>query len=206
MVPLAMFFLCFPHFHQWHAKGMRRVTGIHLLLCGTVPYWAGQMWAAGHARNGVVRQDCQRTEEVSEMDMRRCSKTYTLCHVLCAQFVHDALWNKKNCKLNAVLLCVHFPWILCFCCQNKHLEMCSAMNRAFTFFKPCCVSLSDSSTVWSVVRTVIRKNDALGFYQGLTTTILREIPGYFCLFVTYELSCKMMMQKFWSDLPLRLST
>lgn len=33
------------------------------------------------------------------------------------------------------------------------------------------------------------KNEGpLGFFQGLTTTIAREVPGYFCFFGAYELS------------------
>ncbi|XP_026790945.3 solute carrier family 25 member 15a [Pangasianodon hypophthalmus] len=44
------------------------------------------------------------------------------------------------------------------------------------------------STVWSVVRHVLKTNGPLGFYQGLSTTIVREIPGYFCFFGGYELS------------------
>jgi len=42
------------------------------------------------------------------------------------------------------------------------------------------------STVWSVVRAVMRKDGPAGFFQGLTTTIAREIPGYFCFFGAYE--------------------
>ncbi|KAI1893629.1 hypothetical protein AGOR_G00125680 [Albula goreensis] len=44
------------------------------------------------------------------------------------------------------------------------------------------------NTVWSVVRMVLRKDGPLGFYQGLTTTIVREVPGYFCFSGGYELS------------------
>ncbi|KAJ8280644.1 hypothetical protein GJAV_G00057270 [Gymnothorax javanicus] len=44
------------------------------------------------------------------------------------------------------------------------------------------------NTVWSVVKTVIRTDGPLGFYQGLTTTMVREVPGYFCFFGGYELS------------------
>ncbi|XP_034556170.1 solute carrier family 25 member 15a [Notolabrus celidotus] len=43
------------------------------------------------------------------------------------------------------------------------------------------------STVWSVVKTVLKTNGPLGFYQGLSSTIVREIPGYFCFFGAYEL-------------------
>ncbi|XP_063060869.1 solute carrier family 25 member 15a [Engraulis encrasicolus] len=45
-----------------------------------------------------------------------------------------------------------------------------------------------SSSVWSVVRNVIRTDGPLGLYQGLTTTMVRELPGYFCFFGGYELS------------------
>ncbi|KAF5895942.1 mitochondrial ornithine transporter 1-like, partial [Clarias magur] len=44
------------------------------------------------------------------------------------------------------------------------------------------------STVWSVVKHVLKTNGPLGFYQGLSTTMVREIPGYFCFFGGYELS------------------
>ncbi|KAJ3589927.1 hypothetical protein NHX12_010767 [Muraenolepis orangiensis] len=43
------------------------------------------------------------------------------------------------------------------------------------------------NTVWSVVRSVMRTEGPTGFFLGLTTTIAREIPGYFCFFGAYEL-------------------
>ncbi|XP_044057395.1 solute carrier family 25 member 15a [Siniperca chuatsi] len=43
------------------------------------------------------------------------------------------------------------------------------------------------STVWTVVKEVMKTNGPLGFYQGLSSTIVREIPGYFCFFGAYEL-------------------
>lgn len=45
----------------------------------------------------------------------------------------------------------------------------------------------NSSTVWTVVKTVLKTDGPLGFYQGLTSTIVREVPGYFCFFGGYEL-------------------
>ncbi|KAG9351711.1 hypothetical protein JZ751_022962 [Albula glossodonta] len=45
---------------------------------------------------------------------------------------------------------------------------------------------SGQNTLWSVVRTVMRNEGPLGFFQGLTTTIAREVPGYFCFFGAYE--------------------
>ncbi|XP_070762274.1 solute carrier family 25 member 15a [Enoplosus armatus] len=49
------------------------------------------------------------------------------------------------------------------------------------------VASGQRSTVWTVVKTVLKTNGPLGFYQGLTSTIVREIPGYFCFFGAYEL-------------------
>uniref|UniRef100_A0A8C7B7M6 Uncharacterized protein n=1 Tax=Neovison vison TaxID=452646 RepID=A0A8C7B7M6_NEOVI len=44
------------------------------------------------------------------------------------------------------------------------------------------------NTVWSVVKSILRKDGPLGFYHGLSSTILREVPGYFLFFGGYELS------------------
>ncbi|KAM4795177.1 mitochondrial ornithine transporter 1-like [Rhinophrynus dorsalis] len=44
------------------------------------------------------------------------------------------------------------------------------------------------NTVWSVVKGIVRQEGILGFYQGLTSTICREMPGYFLFFGGYELS------------------
>lgn len=50
------------------------------------------------------------------------------------------------------------------------------------------------STVWTVVKTVLKTNGPFGFYQGLSSTIVREIPGYFCFFGAYEL-CRSQFAK-----------
>ncbi|RVE63710.1 hypothetical protein OJAV_G00139030 [Oryzias javanicus] len=47
------------------------------------------------------------------------------------------------------------------------------------------------NSVWSVVKFIIRNEGLPGFFQGLTTTIAREVPGYFCFFGAYEL-CRTM--------------
>ncbi|XP_056230036.1 solute carrier family 25 member 15a [Seriola aureovittata] len=49
------------------------------------------------------------------------------------------------------------------------------------------IASGQRSTVWTVVKTVLKTNGPLGFYQGLTSTIVREVPGYFCFFGAYEL-------------------
>ncbi|XP_026219726.1 solute carrier family 25 member 15a [Anabas testudineus] len=49
------------------------------------------------------------------------------------------------------------------------------------------IASGQRSTVWTVVKTVLKTNGPLGFYQGLSSTMVREIPGYFCFFGAYEL-------------------
>ncbi|XP_042369398.1 mitochondrial ornithine transporter 1-like [Plectropomus leopardus] len=49
------------------------------------------------------------------------------------------------------------------------------------------ITSGQKSTVWTVVKTVLKTDGPLGFYQGLTSTMVREIPGYFCFFGAYEL-------------------
>lgn len=44
------------------------------------------------------------------------------------------------------------------------------------------------NTVWSVVKGVLRSGGPLGMYQGLTSTLVREVPGYFFFFGGYEFS------------------
>ncbi|XP_033833397.2 mitochondrial ornithine transporter 1-like [Periophthalmus magnuspinnatus] len=44
------------------------------------------------------------------------------------------------------------------------------------------------STMWTVVRSVLKERGPLGMFTGLSSTILRDIPGFFCFFGAYELS------------------
>ncbi|XP_041438553.1 mitochondrial ornithine transporter 1 isoform X2 [Xenopus laevis] len=48
--------------------------------------------------------------------------------------------------------------------------------------------LQGQNTVWSVVKGIVQREGLLGFYNGLTSTICREMPGYFLFFGGYELS------------------
>ncbi|XP_046505002.1 mitochondrial ornithine transporter 1-like isoform X2 [Equus quagga] len=64
-----------------------------------------------------------------------------------------------------------------------------AKSQKFSCFACCnCLSVSPPSTVWSVVKSILRKDGPLGFYHGLSSTLLREVPGYFFFFGGYELS------------------
>ena len=64
----------------------------------------------------------------------------------------------------------------------------SGLQDGCECFLTVCHPMSPPSTVWSVVKTVFRKDGPLGFYHGLSSTLLREVPGYFLFFGGYELS------------------
>lgn len=49
------------------------------------------------------------------------------------------------------------------------------------------VAAGQRSTMWTVVSSVLKKHGPLGLFAGLSSTIVREIPGYFCFFGAYEL-------------------
>nr|XP_020651589.1 mitochondrial ornithine transporter 1-like [Pogona vitticeps] len=55
-------------------------------------------------------------------------------------------------------------------------------------------ALSSRSSTWAVVKAVFRAEGPLGFFQGLTSTWLREVPGYFFFFGGYEVSRSFFLQ------------
>ncbi|KAJ0022262.1 hypothetical protein NQD34_009752 [Periophthalmus magnuspinnatus] len=49
------------------------------------------------------------------------------------------------------------------------------------------IAAGHKSTMWTVARSVVKEHGPLGLFAGLSSTIVREIPGYFCFFGAYEL-------------------
>ncbi|ELW54096.1 Mitochondrial ornithine transporter 2 [Tupaia chinensis] len=112
-----------------------------------------------------------------------------MCYGFCQQFVRAVVGVDKQAKLSdlqtatagslasafaALVLC---PTELVKCrLQTMHeLEMSGKIAKSH-------------KTIWSVVTSVLRKDGPLGFYYGLSSTLLQEVPGYFFFFGGYELS------------------
>ncbi|XP_056395261.1 mitochondrial ornithine transporter 1-like isoform X4 [Hyla sarda] len=51
---------------------------------------------------------------------------------------------------------------------------------------------SQLSTPWSIVCDILKTEGVCGLYRGLSSTWLREIPGYFFFFGGYELSSRIL--------------
>nr|XP_042706937.1 uncharacterized protein LOC101936142 isoform X1 [Chrysemys picta bellii] len=49
-------------------------------------------------------------------------------------------------------------------------------------------ALARHSSTWATVKNIFQSEGLLGFFQGLTSTWLREVPGYFFFFGGYEVS------------------
>ncbi|XP_068920715.1 mitochondrial ornithine transporter 1 isoform X3 [Petaurus breviceps papuanus] len=112
-----------------------------------------------------------------------------MCYGFCQQIVRKIVGLEKNSKLSdvqnaaagsfasafaALVLC---PTELVKCRLQTMYEMQTSGKIA-----------EGQNTVWSVVKGILRKDGPLGFYHGLSSTLLREVPGYFFFFGGYELS------------------
>ena len=42
------------------------------------------------------------------------------------------------------------------------------------------------STPFTIIKDVLKTDGIFGFYRGITSTVLREVPGYFFFFGAYE--------------------
>ena len=60
-----------------------------------------------------------------------------------------------------------------------------------TYFHSVVVYFLIFST-WSVAKQIIRQEGMLGLFRGLTSTMAREVPGYFFFFGGYDASRKLL--------------
>ncbi|XP_036918361.1 mitochondrial ornithine transporter 2 [Sturnira hondurensis] len=112
-----------------------------------------------------------------------------MCYGFCQQFVRKMVGLDKQAKLSdlqtatagslasafaALALC---PTELVKCRLQTMYEMEMSGKVA-----------KSRSTVWSVVKDILRKDGPWGFYHGLSSTLLQEVPGYFFFFGGYEVS------------------
>ncbi|XP_078231460.1 mitochondrial ornithine transporter 1 isoform X6 [Callithrix jacchus] len=80
------------------------------------------------------------------------------------------------------------PALIANIAENSVLFMCYGFCQQVVRKVAGLDKQAKLSTVWSVIKSVLRKDGPLGFYHGLSSTLLREVPGYFFFFGGYELS------------------
>ncbi|XP_032150434.1 mitochondrial ornithine transporter 1 isoform X3 [Sapajus apella] len=80
------------------------------------------------------------------------------------------------------------PALIANIAENSVLFMCYGFCQQVVRKVAGLDKQAKLSTVWSVIKSILRKDGPLGFYHGLSSTLLREVPGYFFFFGGYELS------------------
>ncbi|KAM4620370.1 mitochondrial ornithine transporter 1-like [Polymixia lowei] len=93
--------------------------------------------------------------------------------------LHNALSGSLASVFSSLVLC---PTELVKCRLQADNEM-RMLGRT---------SMDPGGSSWSVVRSVLRSEGPLGLLQGLTSTWLREVPGYFFFFGGYEV-CRSLL-------------
>uniref|UniRef100_A0A8D0GF18 Mitochondrial ornithine transporter 1 n=1 Tax=Sphenodon punctatus TaxID=8508 RepID=A0A8D0GF18_SPHPU len=106
---------------------------------------------------------------------------FGLSSVLELSELHSALAGSLSSVFSSMALC---PTELVKCRMQALYEM------KVTGQTP----LSRHSSTWTVVKSIFHSEGLLGFFQGLTSTWLREVPGYFFFFGGYEVSRSFFLQ------------
>ncbi|XP_078513375.1 mitochondrial ornithine transporter 1-like [Lissotriton helveticus] len=107
----------------------------------------------------------------------------------CQKVVRTALGLNKNAMLsdlqNAAAGSVAAAFASLALCPT---ELVKCRLQAMHEMQMSGKVVTGQNTVWSVVKSILQKEGPFGLYQGLTSTLLREVPGYFFFFGGYELS------------------
>ncbi|TRY81579.1 hypothetical protein DNTS_012089 [Danionella cerebrum] len=104
-----------------------------------------------------------------------------MCYGFCQEVVRVLCAQEKASVFSSLVLC---PTELVKCRLQAMHEMASSGKITHSH-----------NTVWSVVKSIMHNDGPAGFFQGLTTTIAREVPGYFCFFGAYEL-CRSLFAEY----------
>ncbi|XP_054856301.1 mitochondrial ornithine transporter 1 [Eublepharis macularius] len=112
-----------------------------------------------------------------------------MCYGFCQKIVRKIVGLDRNAQLSDLqnaaagsFASVFATLVLC------PTELVKCRLQAMHEMKLSGKILQGHNTVWAVVKSVIQRDGPLGFYRGLSSTLLREIPGYFLFFGGYELS------------------
>uniref|UniRef100_A0A8C6RNP8 Solute carrier family 25 (mitochondrial carrier, ornithine transporter) member 2 n=1 Tax=Nannospalax galili TaxID=1026970 RepID=A0A8C6RNP8_NANGA len=117
------------------------------------------------------------------------SSVLFMCYGFCQQFVRKVASLDQSAPLNelqtatagslasafAALALCPTELVKCRLQTTYEMKMSGKITKSY-------------NTIWSVVKGILLKDGPLGFYHGLSTTLVQEVPGYFFFFGGYELS------------------
>nr|XP_054754017.1 mitochondrial ornithine transporter 1-like [Lytechinus pictus]XP_054754018.1 mitochondrial ornithine transporter 1-like [Lytechinus pictus] len=112
-----------------------------------------------------------------------------MCYGLCQKAVCQAVGTKDEKDLTNIQKafsgsCAAFFSSLVLC----PTELIKCRMQAMSEVMSTSDSLRKKVGPWQVTKDLLRSDGPLGLFQGLTSTWLREMPGYFAFFFGYELS------------------
>lgn len=112
-----------------------------------------------------------------------------MCYGFCQQFVRKVVGLDKQARLsdlqNAAAGSLASAFASLTLCPT---ELVKCRLQTMYEMEVSGKIVKSHNTVWSVVRGVLRKDGPLGFYRGLSSTLVQEVPGYFFFFGGYEVS------------------
>ena len=80
------------------------------------------------------------------------------------------------------------------CILQTQLQTQKASHQSGKFTSSSHTSNSSSRTgSWSIVRRIVRQEGFFGLFRGLTSTWVREVPGYFFFFGSYHASRRLLL-------------
>ncbi|MBN3302709.1 solute carrier family 25 member 15a isoform X2 [Amia ocellicauda] len=111
-----------------------------------------------------------------------------MCYGFCQQVVRKCLGRDRSAVLsdleNAAAGSVASIFSSLVLCPT---ELVKCRLQAMHEMKASGKIAKGQNSVFSVVRAVLQSEGPLGMYQGLSSTLVREVPGYFFFFGGYEL-------------------
>lgn len=117
------------------------------------------------------------------------SSVLFMCYGFCQQFVRKVARVDQNAELNDFQTATAGSLASAFAslalCPT---ELVKCRLQTTHEMKMSGKTAQSHNTVWSMVKSIFMKEGLLGFYRGLPTTLVQEIPGYFFFFGGYELS------------------
>lgn len=112
-----------------------------------------------------------------------------MCYGFCQQFVRKVLGLDKQAKLSDLQTAVAGSLASAFAALALcPTELVKCRLQTMYEMEVSGKIAQSPKTVWYVVKGILRKDGPLGFYRGLSSTLLQEVTGYFFFFGGYELS------------------
>ncbi|XP_012583225.1 PREDICTED: mitochondrial ornithine transporter 2-like [Condylura cristata] len=112
-----------------------------------------------------------------------------MCYGFCQQFVKGLVGLDKQAKLSDLQIATAGSFASAFASLTLcPTELVKCRLQAMREMEMSGKIAKSQNTVWSVVKSILRNDGPKGFYRGLSSTLLQEVPGYFCFFGGYEMS------------------